>query len=204
MCVCFNAMILGARGLPLLDILETVRLILMKRIHVRRDQMKKYSREICPAIQQFLENLKKKSNDFIVHRNGDTKLEAEDSYAIFFYRGEESEAYVDECYHKETFLRINESGSWPDSEIPPLLPLEHEKLPSRRKKNNRIKQLDEINLEGKKVAAIAKSLVKENDIVRWRRVKKADLPRRMVDEKPACCTRWVRGDGQLSNGGVNQ
>ncbi|XP_031395165.1 uncharacterized protein LOC116206431 [Punica granatum] len=193
MCECFNAVILGARGLPILDMLETVRLILMKRIHVWRDQMKKYSREICLAIQKFLENLMKKSNDFIVHWNGDAKFEAEDSYgdrlnvnlrmrtcscrrwqlngipcahaiAAIFYMGEEPEAYVDECYHKETYLRIyshlmttlDGSNSWPDSEMPPMLPLEHEKLPGRLKKNNRRKQPDEINLGGKKVVDTAK------------------------------------------------
>ncbi|PKI34156.1 hypothetical protein CRG98_045435 [Punica granatum] len=146
-----------------------------------------------PDWKKFLENLKEKSNDFIVHWNGDAEFEAEDSYgdrlnvnlkmrtcscrrwqlngipcahaiAAIFYMGEEPEAYVDECYHKETYLRIyshlmttlDGSDSWLNSEMPPLLPPEHEKLPGRPKKNNRRKQPDEIDLGGKKVVDTAK------------------------------------------------
>ncbi|KAK6145893.1 hypothetical protein DH2020_019762 [Rehmannia glutinosa] len=63
----FNAMILAARSKPIVEMLEAIRLMLMKRIHVRRDQMSKYDGDICPKITKVLEELKKKSMDFIAH-----------------------------------------------------------------------------------------------------------------------------------------
>ncbi|PKI44974.1 hypothetical protein CRG98_034613 [Punica granatum] len=109
------------------------------RVHGRDIKFTKNDR-----FKKFLENLMKKSNDFIVHWNGDAKFEAEDSYG--------------DRLNVNLRMRTCSCRRWQlnDSEMPPMLPLEHEKLPGRLKKNNRRKQPDEINLGGKKVVDTAK------------------------------------------------
>ncbi|KAK6126064.1 hypothetical protein DH2020_040178 [Rehmannia glutinosa] len=61
----FNSMIMRGRCRPILTMLEILRVILMRRIHVRRDQMDKYHGDICPKITKLLEEIKKKSMEFI-------------------------------------------------------------------------------------------------------------------------------------------
>lgn len=55
MCESFNALILRARSLPLIDMLESIRMTLMKRIYVKKDKMRKHDGEICPNIQRQVE-----------------------------------------------------------------------------------------------------------------------------------------------------
>jgi len=77
----FNALILRARSKPIVSMLEIIRLTLMKRVHMRRDQMERYTGgDICPKIAKILEELKKKSMDFIAHWNGKDQFEIECSY----------------------------------------------------------------------------------------------------------------------------
>ncbi|KAL0387541.1 UNVERIFIED_CONTAM: hypothetical protein Sradi_2635900 [Sesamum radiatum] len=54
----FNHMVLRARSKHIVDMLETIRLILMKRVHMRRDQMMKHNGDLCPKIANILEDMK--------------------------------------------------------------------------------------------------------------------------------------------------
>ncbi|KAL0287524.1 UNVERIFIED_CONTAM: hypothetical protein Sangu_2688500 [Sesamum angustifolium] len=65
----FNHMVLRARSKHIVDMLETIRLILMKRVHMRRDQIMKHTGDLCPKIAKILEDMKKKSMEFIAHWN---------------------------------------------------------------------------------------------------------------------------------------
>ncbi|XP_012852893.1 PREDICTED: uncharacterized protein LOC105972477 [Erythranthe guttata] len=80
MCESFNAILVRARGMPIIDMLEDIRLILMKRLHVRRDKMLKHNGDICPVIQKRLDFLKEKSMEFIAHWNGHNQFELEGCY----------------------------------------------------------------------------------------------------------------------------
>ncbi|KAL0440219.1 UNVERIFIED_CONTAM: hypothetical protein Slati_2504900 [Sesamum latifolium] len=50
LCESFNATLVAARSKPIVDMLETIRMMLMKRIYVKRDQMKKHKGILCPNI----------------------------------------------------------------------------------------------------------------------------------------------------------
>ncbi|KAL0370853.1 UNVERIFIED_CONTAM: hypothetical protein Sangu_0403400 [Sesamum angustifolium] len=129
----FNHMVLRARSKHIVDMLETIRLILMKRVHMRRDQMMKHTGDLCPKIAKILEDMKKKSMEFIAHWNGKDEFEIEYAYGTRFrlhlgdktcscrrwdltgipcphaicgmyYMGHIPEEYVHECYKKETFI----------------------------------------------------------------------------------------------------
>ncbi|KAL0453314.1 UNVERIFIED_CONTAM: hypothetical protein Slati_1309500 [Sesamum latifolium] len=135
LCESFNATLVAARSKPIVDMLETIRMMLMKRIYVKRDQMKKYKGILCPNIQKMMEELKKKSMEYIAHWNGHDQFEIEGSYgdrhtvnlteqtcscrkwqltgipcahAIsgMFFMGYKPEDYVDECYKKAVFFKV--------------------------------------------------------------------------------------------------
>ncbi|KAG8386725.1 hypothetical protein BUALT_Bualt03G0179000 [Buddleja alternifolia] len=59
---------------PILHMLESI------RVCIRRDGMKKHSGDLCPKIQKYLEQMKKKSMEFIAHGNGKNQFEIETSY----------------------------------------------------------------------------------------------------------------------------
>ncbi|KAL0384156.1 UNVERIFIED_CONTAM: hypothetical protein Sradi_2809900 [Sesamum radiatum] len=135
LCESFNATLVAARSKPIVDMLETIRMMLMKRIYVKRDQMKKHKGILCPNIQKMMEELKKKSMEYIAHWNGHDQFEIEGCYgdrhtvnlteqtcscrkwqltgipcahAIsgMFFMGYKPEDYVDECYKKAVFLKV--------------------------------------------------------------------------------------------------
>lgn len=135
MCESFNATILRARSLPIIDILESIRTIFMKRIHVKRDNMRKYHGEICPNIQRQVEESKKKSMEFIAHWNGMDQFEIAGCYgdkfkvniaektcscrrwqlngipyahaiSAMYFMGYTPEDFVDEVYHKKTYMTV--------------------------------------------------------------------------------------------------
>ncbi|KAL0375011.1 UNVERIFIED_CONTAM: hypothetical protein Sradi_3416800 [Sesamum radiatum] len=134
LCESFNATLVAARSKPIVDMLETIRMMLMKRIYVKRDQMKKHKGILCPNIQKMMEELKKKSMEYIAHWNGHDQFELEGCYgdrhtlnlseqtcscrkwqltgipcahaiAGMFFMGYKPEDYVDECYKKTVFLK---------------------------------------------------------------------------------------------------
>lgn len=135
MCESFNALILRPRSLPIIDMLEAIRMILMKRLHVKRDKMAKYKGQICPNIQRQIEELKKKAMEYIAHWNGEAQFEIESSYgdkfkvhlgestcscrrwqlsgipcahaiSEMYYLGYTPEDYVASWYSKETYMRV--------------------------------------------------------------------------------------------------
>ncbi|KAL0355636.1 UNVERIFIED_CONTAM: hypothetical protein Sradi_4010500 [Sesamum radiatum] len=80
MCETFNATIVEARSRPIVDMLETIRMMLMKRVYVKRDQMKKHKGKLTPNIQKLIEELKKKSMEYIAHWNGKDQFEVAGCY----------------------------------------------------------------------------------------------------------------------------
>lgn len=55
---CFNSVILSVRDKPLLTMLESMRVIVLERMHRMREISKKWNSGICPNIQKRLEWLK--------------------------------------------------------------------------------------------------------------------------------------------------
>ncbi|KAL0328594.1 UNVERIFIED_CONTAM: hypothetical protein Scaly_2292000 [Sesamum calycinum] len=80
MCESFNATIVEARSRPIVDMLETIRMMLMKRVYVKRDQIKKHKGKLTPNIQKLIEELKKKSMEYIAHWNGKDQFEEVAAY----------------------------------------------------------------------------------------------------------------------------
>ncbi|KAK8921387.1 hypothetical protein KSP39_PZI020569 [Platanthera zijinensis] len=58
-CEAFNKVILKARDKPIITMLETIRVILMKRLQTQRDKVSNISGDICNSIQRTLESKKK-------------------------------------------------------------------------------------------------------------------------------------------------
>ncbi|XP_012828829.1 PREDICTED: uncharacterized protein LOC105950054 [Erythranthe guttata] len=135
MCESFNAMILRPRSLPIIDMLEAIRKTLMKRLHVKRDKMSSHKGDICPNIQRQIEELKKKSMEFIANWNGKDQFEVENCYGDRFkvhlgdktcscrnwqisgipcahsisgmyYLGRMPEDYVEDFYKKNIYMRV--------------------------------------------------------------------------------------------------
>lgn len=96
---------------------------------MRRDQIEKYNRDLCPRIAKIFEELKKRSMEFIAHWNEQDQFEIESAYGTrfrlhlgdktyscrrweltsipcahaifgFYYIGYTPEDYVDSCYKK--------------------------------------------------------------------------------------------------------
>jgi hypothetical protein len=61
LCECFNKYILDARDKPILIMLEIRKTKLMRRLQVKRDEMKKYKGPICPKIHKKLNKWKDES-----------------------------------------------------------------------------------------------------------------------------------------------
>lgn len=79
LCESFNNMILSARQLGILALLEKVRLILMKRIHVNRTKMLKHQGSICPKIQSLIDQIKDDAAIYAPEWSGGSKFEVLDS-----------------------------------------------------------------------------------------------------------------------------
>ncbi|KAG8363081.1 hypothetical protein BUALT_BualtUnG0006200 [Buddleja alternifolia] len=110
--------------------LETIRMILMKMIHVKRDKMKMCKGELCPNIVTLLEENKKKSMEFIAHWNGHDQFELEGSFG-----------------DSHLMTPLHGLEEWPKSALPPLQPPIKENMPRRPKKQNRVKTPQEIEEE---------------------------------------------------------
>ncbi|KAL6550084.1 hypothetical protein OROMI_020572 [Orobanche minor] len=66
----FNKMLLDPRGKPIIEMLEDIRMLLMKRICVNRSKADHWWGNLCPLIREKLEFLKQKSNIMTCHYNG--------------------------------------------------------------------------------------------------------------------------------------
>lgn len=71
----FNAQLIPARSKPILTGMEMIRTLLMKRIQVRRDGMRKYIGKICPKPQKVLEANKVLAGKWASAWNGNNRFE---------------------------------------------------------------------------------------------------------------------------------
>ncbi|KAK8918360.1 hypothetical protein KSP39_PZI021980 [Platanthera zijinensis] len=137
-CEAFNSVILKARDKPIITMLETIRVLLMKMLHTQRDKViLKFNGEIFHSIQRILENNKKNAHNYILVWNGHHKFEVEGwigvkwtvdlgarscscrrwdltgilcvhAISCIFYRRENVEDYVENWYKRDMFLRAYE------------------------------------------------------------------------------------------------
>lgn len=77
LCESFNSLIMEARDKPILTMLEKIRTILMRRIHVNRTNMLKNDRVLCPKIQQILEKTKGEASYCVLDWAGNSKFEVD-------------------------------------------------------------------------------------------------------------------------------
>ncbi|KAL0390833.1 UNVERIFIED_CONTAM: hypothetical protein Scaly_0440400 [Sesamum calycinum] len=140
--------------------LETIRMMLMKRVYVKRDQIKKHKGKLTPNIQKLIEELKKKAWSILLTGMARISLRKWQltgipcAHAIsgMYFMGYKPEDYVHEYYHKSNFLRVYNHlmmpllgpEEWPHSDRPTLLPPISERMPGRPKKQDRRKTLDEM------------------------------------------------------------
>ncbi|CAH9071864.1 unnamed protein product [Cuscuta epithymum] len=71
----FNAMILDAREMGIVSMLEAIRTKLMRRVHQRRDSMKNVHGTLCPKIQKQLDKAKETCFMFTLEWSGDSKFQ---------------------------------------------------------------------------------------------------------------------------------
>ncbi|KAG8375239.1 hypothetical protein BUALT_Bualt10G0079600 [Buddleja alternifolia] len=76
----FNSVIKHARSKPLLGMVETIRIYLMKRMQSNREFMSKYVSPICPKVQTTLKKLKNNRRTCISAHAGGGKFEVRDMY----------------------------------------------------------------------------------------------------------------------------
>ncbi|XP_050150570.1 uncharacterized protein LOC126625551 [Malus sylvestris] len=78
LCESFNSFILRSRDKPIITMLETIRVLLMKRIWLRRDAMRKDKGAICPKIQKKLKEYKLKSSHTVATWSGGENFEVDE------------------------------------------------------------------------------------------------------------------------------
>jgi len=75
LCESWNAYILEARQMPILNMLEWIRKKLMARIQVKKEQMEKWIGPLTPEAKQKLERRKRESANCFATYAGDLKFE---------------------------------------------------------------------------------------------------------------------------------
>ncbi|KAL6127974.1 hypothetical protein ACLB2K_071335 [Fragaria x ananassa] len=75
MCESLNKTILPARDKPIITMLELIRCLLMRRIHTRRDKMKKWPHKVCPKVFKKIEHRKVLAGALIVEWSGGPKYQ---------------------------------------------------------------------------------------------------------------------------------
>ncbi|XP_059654751.1 uncharacterized protein LOC132301519 [Cornus florida] len=133
MCESWNSVILEVRDKPIMYMLEWIRRHLMLRFQVKREWMESQAGLLCPEIQKQLNKVKQAARNCKVHYAGENKYEVQ-CYGIsevvdlnhrscscrvwsltgipckhaltcIFTKRDQSEAYVDQFYQRETYLR---------------------------------------------------------------------------------------------------
>ncbi|GJZ80796.1 hypothetical protein Tco_0645790 [Tanacetum coccineum] len=80
---CFNAVLVSLRHKPIITMLESMRVLVMERMHTMRLIMKKWRGEICPKIQAILEHTKDQQRFWHVIPAGNSKFEVRKGYDAF-------------------------------------------------------------------------------------------------------------------------
>ncbi|KAG8388268.1 hypothetical protein BUALT_Bualt02G0108000 [Buddleja alternifolia] len=142
-CESFNAAILEARGKPLLSMVESIRVYLMKRLQSKRQLMEKWTESICPKILKRMEKLKDNTRSCISTYTGVAKFEVRDIHGMsaIMSAQREPEEYVDLYYSVNTYHRayayvinpVNGPSEWPNAGKGPIAPPGDIKLPGRPK-----------------------------------------------------------------------
>ncbi|KAL0406383.1 UNVERIFIED_CONTAM: hypothetical protein Slati_3952200 [Sesamum latifolium] len=140
MCESFNATIVEARSMPIVDMLETIKMILMKR-----DQF-----EVAGCYGD-KHNLHLGEKTCSCRKWQLTGIPCAHAFSGMYFMGYKPEDYVHEYYHKSIFLRVYSHlmmpllgpDEWPHSDRPSLLPPISERMPRRPKKQDRRKTPDE-------------------------------------------------------------
>ncbi|KAK4385665.1 hypothetical protein Sango_2690500 [Sesamum angolense] len=150
MCESFNATIVEARSRHIVDMLETIRMMLMKRVYVKRDQIKKHKGKLTPNIQKLIEELKKKAWSIVLTGMARISLRLKVVMVtnIIFTWGKKhalagSGSLLESHVHMQ-FLACISWEEWPHSDRPTLLPPISERMSGRPKKQDRRKTLDEM------------------------------------------------------------
>ncbi|KAG8367464.1 hypothetical protein BUALT_Bualt16G0074800 [Buddleja alternifolia] len=139
----FNSYILEARGLPIIQMFEWLRMRLMARIQIKREGMERYTRVVCPNILKKIEKQRELSRNCFATWAGGDKFEVkhflekhvvhlDEQYcscrmfqlagypcchamgALGFFR-REAEDYVDPSMMKDVYLRVYNHGINPVS-----------------------------------------------------------------------------------------
>ncbi|KAL6499181.1 hypothetical protein OROHE_026209 [Orobanche hederae] len=173
----YNGSITRQRALPILHMLEGIRMQLMEKIGEKGQKMMKYRGKICPRIAKMFEENMKMAMEFTPHWNGHEEFNVQrsefgDTYKVHLREGfcscrkwqltgipcahaiaginmmkYKPEDYIDQCYNKETYLRIyshyimplasHEEWPKPSEKVIEILPPIIEKQPGRPKLYNR-------------------------------------------------------------------
>ena len=85
LCESFNSLIMEARDKPILTMLEKIRCILMRRVHVNRTKMSKKKRVLCPKIQEIVEKIKDEASYCVPDFSGSSKFQVAGPGGQFVY-----------------------------------------------------------------------------------------------------------------------
>ncbi|XP_075645413.1 uncharacterized protein LOC142616440 [Castanea sativa] len=135
-------MTVKTRDKPILSMLEWIRVRLMGRLYIKRNDIEKYGGKLCPSIQDKLEKMKVESKDFCAmpsrrfvyevnnEREGHmvdllrktcsckvwdlTRIPYKDRVATIFVNCEKLEDYTHPCYYKDTYVETYKAP------IPPM------------------------------------------------------------------------------------
>ncbi|GJW15284.1 pentatricopeptide repeat-containing protein, partial [Tanacetum coccineum] len=80
---CFNAVLVSVRHKPIITMLESMRVLVMERMHTMRLIMEKWTGEVCPKIQSILEHTKDQQRFWHVIPAGESKFEVRKGYDAF-------------------------------------------------------------------------------------------------------------------------
>nr|XP_027085091.1 uncharacterized protein LOC113707127 [Coffea arabica] len=144
MCESFNAVILKARSLPIISMLQTIYLYLLKRMERNREAMSKHEGLLCPAIFEILEKAKQEQCMCIASYAGTMKYQISCPFGdtAINRRHEAPEKHVSNTYLKITYLQsyepvlnpINGPNLWEHIDLPAMKPPTYRRFAGRPKK----------------------------------------------------------------------
>ncbi|KAL0373243.1 UNVERIFIED_CONTAM: hypothetical protein Scaly_1005900 [Sesamum calycinum] len=141
MCKTVNALILGARDMPIITMLEGIRNLMMTRMQVNRDKTRQWDSLIFPKIKKVLEKNTKEASECIPMKADDwhfqimgpydqhtidllqrscscrkwdlTGIPCRHSISVIWCINEEPETYVLDYYRVSTYLKAYEPAFLP-------------------------------------------------------------------------------------------